>query len=81
MVHDDDTPRTGNIPRKGEPLVTRAPGDEYIRDLILDAARTHPKWDRIRIWEELRERNRDKHPDQAEVNYVLKQYNLRNLDL
>jgi hypothetical protein len=81
MVHDDDTSRTWNIPHEDEPLVTRAPRDEYIRDLILDAARTHPNWDRIRIYEELRERDRDKHPDQAEVNYVLKQYNLRNLYL
>jgi hypothetical protein len=77
MVHDDDTPRTWNIDPDDERLVTRAPRDEHIRDLILDTARTHPNWGRIRIYEELR--NRDKHPDQAEVNYVLKQYKLHNL--
>lgn len=81
MVHDDDTSRTSNIPPEDEPLATRAPRDEHIRDLILEAARTHPNWGRIRICEELRERDGDKHPDQAEVNYVLKQYDLRNLHL
>lgn len=81
MVHDDGASGSSNIPPEGEPLETRPPRDQHIRDLILEAARTHPNWGRMRIYEELRERDRYKHPDQAEVNYVLKHYNLRNLHL
>ena len=57
----------------------RAPRDERTRDLILDTARTHPNWGRIRIYEELRDCGQDL--DKPEVNYVLSQYKLRNLHL
>jgi hypothetical protein len=78
MVHDDDTPGTWNIPAH-EPPDMREPRDEPTRDLILGAARTHPNWGRIRIYEELRSDGHD--VDQAEVNYVLDQYKLPNLHL
>ena len=75
MVYDDDTPRTGNFSSGDEPRRMRPPRDEHIRNLILDTVRTHPTWRRIRIYEELRDRHPDKHPYQAEVDYVLKELN------
>lgn len=79
MVHDDDTPRTWNIDPAHEPLDMRAPRDERTYDLILDTARAHPNWDRLRIYEELRDRGHDL--DEPEVNYVLDHYELPNLYL
>jgi hypothetical protein len=79
MVHDDDTPRTWNIDPAHEPLVMRAPRDERTRDLILDTARTHPNWGRLRIHEELRDCGHDL--DEPEVTYVLDQHKLPNLHL
>jgi hypothetical protein len=77
VVHDDDTSRTWNIDPNDEPLVMRAPQDEHTRDLVLDTARTHPNWGRLRIYEELRDYGCDL--DEAEVNYVLNQHALPNL--
>ena len=79
MVHDDDTAGTWSIDPMDEPLELRAPRDERTRDLILEAARTHQKWGRLRIYEELRDCGHD--VDEPEVNYVLNQYKLRNLYL
>jgi len=79
MVHDDHTPSTSNVDPRQEPLVMRAPRDKRISDLIKDTARNHPNWGRLRIYEELRDCGH--HLDEPEVNYVLNQYNLRNLSL
>jgi len=79
MVHDDDTPAIWNIDFKHEPLDMRAPRDDSIHDLVLDTARIHPNWGRLRIHEELRDRGYDL--DEPEVNYVLDQHRLPNLYL
>jgi hypothetical protein len=77
MVHDDDTSRSRNVGAENEPLVMRPPRNEDIRDLIVDTAQANPRWGRLRIYEELRDRGQD--IDEAEVNYVLNHYKLPNL--
>jgi hypothetical protein len=77
VVHDDDTPRTWNIDPQYEPLAMRAPRDEHARDLIVETARAHRNWGRLRIYEELRSLGYD--IDEPEVNYVLHLYKLPNL--
>ena len=77
MVHDDDASGTRDIDIEDEPLDTRAPRDERTRELILDTARTHRNWSRLRIYEELRASGHD--VDEEEVNYVLVYYKLPNL--
>ena len=79
MVHDDDSYQTWGIDPVLEQLNYRAPRSDRIRDLVLDTARTNPSWGRLRIWEELCESGRD--IDEAEVNWVLDRYRLRNLHL
>lgn len=79
MVYDDDTSRTRNIDPDQEPLDMHAPRDERTRDLIIETARAHPNWHRIRIYEELRACVRGL--DEAEVNHVLNEYKLPNLYL
>jgi hypothetical protein len=76
VVHDDDGSRTWNIDPSQEPQVRRPPRDNRIRDLILDMARTHPNWGRLRIYEELRDRGHDL--NESEVNYVLDKHHLPN---
>jgi hypothetical protein len=79
VVHDDDSYQTWGIDPVLEQLNYRAPRSDRIRDLVLDTARTNPSWGRLRIWEELCESGPD--IDEAEVNWVLDHYRLRNLHL
>lgn len=79
MVHDDDSYQMWEIDPGLEQLEYGAPRSDRIRDLVLDTARTNPNWGRLRIWEELRESGAD--INQAEVNWVLDHYRLRNLHL
>ena len=79
MVHDDDSYPMGEIDPAREQLEYRAPRSARIRDLVLDTARTNPSWGRLRIWEELCESGFE--IDQAEVNWVLDHFGLRNLRL
>ena len=79
MVHDDDAYQTWDIDPALEQLEYSVPRSDRIRDLILETARTNPSWGRLRIWEELREGDADIH--EAEVNWVLDHYRLRNLRL
>ena len=79
MVHDDDAYPLGEIDPGREKLEYRAPRSDRIRELILETARTNPGWERQRIWEELHESEPE--IDQAEVDWVLVHYRLRNLRL
>jgi hypothetical protein len=79
VVHDDDAYQMREIDPRREQIELRVPRSDRIRDLILETARINPTWGRLRIWEELRARNHD--IDEAEVNWVLDHYRLRNLRL
>jgi hypothetical protein len=79
VVHDDDSYRTRDIDPALEQLKLRAPRSDRIKDLVRDTARTNPSWERLRIWEELCASGHD--VDEAEVNWVLDHYRLRDLRL
>jgi hypothetical protein len=76
VVHDDDSYQTWDIDPSLEQFEYRAPRSARIRDQIVDTARTNPSWGRLRIWEELCESGFE--IDQAEVNWVLDHFGLRN---
>jgi hypothetical protein len=79
VVHDDDSYQTWGIDPALEQLEYCAPRSDRIRDRVLDTARDNPNWGRLRIWEELCESGAD--INEAEVNWVLGSYRLRNLHL
>jgi hypothetical protein len=81
VVYDDDSrpPETSWIDPDGEPLPTAPPRNADIRRAILEVAHDNPHWGPLTVYEELVRLGYD--IEEAEVNYVLIEYDLPNLRL